>query len=391
MKKSALFLLCLLLLSGCAREEITPAVSAGELTALLVQECGAEGAALLDRSAALAYLGLEDGVCTDAAGFQALDTAMPQLGFILVCPDPQSEKEAEQALETVLRQRMEQCRSYSPADLAVAEECRVEHRGAWLSLFISTKHEQQEAFFASAFTAAPLPALKAAPEPTPIPAQPSTAPEPAASQRVDDSWFDDALFVGDSIADAMRIYAEHIRATGNPECMGNVTFFCMQNFSYARAADDNLNNLEYFPIYQERARRVETVVELTGCKKLLVEMGANELSRDSAGRATENVEKLMQLCLEANSELEIYLMNLLPCVYEDRPSGIDNRMIKEFNASLRELCEEKGYHYLDIYSALANEEGLMNPEDCADPLNAGVHPNLSGCEKWLDYLYEHCG
>ena len=391
MKKTVLFLLCLLLLSGCAREEIAPAVSAGELTALLVQECGVEGASLLDRSETLKYLGLEDGVCTDAAGFQALDTALPQLGFILVCPDAESEKEAEQALEALLQQRLEQCRSYSPADLAVTEKCRVEHRGAWLSLFISTKHEQQEAFFASAFTAAPLPALKTAPKPTPIPAQPSTAPEPAASQRVDDSWFDDALFVGDSIADAMRIYAEHLRTTGNPECMGSVTFFCMQNFSYARAADDNIHNLEYFPIYQGRARRVETVVELTGCKKLLVEMGANELSGDGAEGTAENVEKLMQLCLEVNPELEIYLMNLLPCVYEDKPYGIDNRMIKEFNASLRELCEEKGYHYLDIYSALANEEGLMNPEDCADPLNAGVHPNLSGCEKWLNYLYEHCG
>ena len=43
MKKSALFLLRLLLLSGCAREEITPAVSAGELTELLVQERGEDG------------------------------------------------------------------------------------------------------------------------------------------------------------------------------------------------------------------------------------------------------------------------------------------------------------------------------------------------------------
>ena len=206
-----------------------------------------------------------------------------------------------------------------------------------------------------------------------------------------DSWFDDVLFVGDSIVNSMKIYVQYIRATERPECMGKVTFFCMPNFSFARAASDNIYNLDYFPLYQHQARRVEDVLQLTGCKKLLIGMGANELPQYGAEETVQNVQKLMELCLAVNPELEIYLMNHMPCVFAEKEYGIDNRMIREYNEKLKELCREKGYHYLDIYSAVANEEGLLSVEDCADPMNAGVHPSPSCCEKWLNYLYEHCG
>ena len=135
MKKTVLsllcMLLCLLLFSGC-RQEPAPSVSAQELTELLVQECKVESAMFLDKPAAMNYLGLEDAVCTDAFGFQALDSALPQIGFVLVCPDALRAKEAKEALETILKARIEQCHNYSPSDLEIAEQCRVVKRGLWL-------------------------------------------------------------------------------------------------------------------------------------------------------------------------------------------------------------------------------------------------------------------
>lgn len=390
MKKLLPLLLCTLLLFGCGRADTTPSVSAGELLEMIVQQSGVENASFSETEDTLLLLGLEEGSCTEASGFQAMDGAMPQQGFILVCSDSASVKSAVSALEQLLSVRMEQSRAYSPADYAVAEKCRVATRGLWVSLFLSSLHEEQEMLYSLAFSSVPLPTLTPEPMPTPIQQLPEKTTE-EKPKRVADSWFDDALFVGDSVEDSMRIYVNSQRSGDRPNCMGKITFFCMQNFSFARAADDNLNNLEGFPIYRNKACRVETAVKQTGCKKLLIGMGANELPGNGADKTIGYVEKLMELCQEVNPELEIYLMNHIPSVYAERQYGLDNRVIVEFNDKLRTFCEEKGYHYLDIYSAVANEEGLLSPEDCRDPQATGIHPAAAACARWLEYLYTHCG
>lgn len=392
MKKiKPVFLALCLFLCACGGEAPAPPVSAGELTALLLQECGAEAPVISEKDQTLSLLGLEESVCSDAASFQAMDTAMPAQGYILLCCDAAGVKEAESALQSVLEERLEQSRAYSPADYAATQKCRVEVRGLWVSLFLGSAHREWEEFYASAFSGEPLPALRPTPEPTPAPTpEPTPSAMAEAHDPVDDSWFDDALFVGDSVADTMRIYVSYVRSTLMPDCMGKATFFCIQNFSFARAVDPNRQNLAGFPIYQGKARRVEDVVGLTGCKKLLIGMGANELSGYGAEKTVEHVQELMELCLEVNPELEIYLMNMTPSVYAERERGLDNRIIREYNALLLQLCEEKGYHYLDIYTAIADEGGLLPKEDCRDPYDAGIHPTGGACERWLNYLYTHC-
>ncbi len=48
--------------------------------------------------------------------------------------------------------------------------------------------------------------------------------------------------------------------------------------------------------------------------------------------------------------------------------------IRTLNGRIREIAENYGYVYADVYSHLVTEEGLMNPEYCAD----GCHPVAEG-------------
>ncbi len=49
-------------------------------------------------------------------------------------------------------------------------------------------------------------------------------------------------------------------------------------------------------------------------------------------------------------------------------------MISELNVWLRELCKKRGLIYLDYFSALADDKGLMRAGLSKD----GLHPNDKG-------------
>lgn len=51
-------------------------------------------------------------------------------------------------------------------------------------------------------------------------------------------------------------------------------------------------------------------------------------------------------------------------------------MIKELNTWLKEMCASRGLVYLDYYSAMADEKGMLKPEIGKD----GLHPNEKGYE-----------
>ena len=49
-------------------------------------------------------------------------------------------------------------------------------------------------------------------------------------------------------------------------------------------------------------------------------------------------------------------------------------MIRSLNAWMRQYCAQKGYVYLDYYSAMVNADQGMKQELTID----GVHPNAAG-------------
>ena len=56
--------------------------------------------------------------------------------------------------------------------------------------------------------------------------------------------------------------------------------------------------------------------------------------------------------------------------------------IKALNSMIREIADEYGYVYADVYSRLATEEGLMNPEYSVD----GCHPVEAGYKAVTEVL-----
>src|SRR5699024_11135376 len=85
---------------------------------------------------------------------------------------------------------------------------------------------------------------------------------------------------------------------------------------------------------------------------------------------------------------QLYIQSVLPARPEALESapGLSADHLATINAAIRELCNEKGFLYLDVASALADDAGALQ-SDYAQP--DGIHLTVAGYNAWVSYLCAH--
>lgn len=193
-------------------------------------------------------------------------------------------------------------------------------------------------------------------------------PESAAA---DESYFDDAIFIGDSLTDGLAAYEllprEQVLAdTGiNPQTI--LTREC---------------------IGEEGAEQtvVEAAADLDPAK-IYIMLGSNGVAflnfDDIIGWYGELID-----ALQANHpDAEIYVQSILPVTADKHLEQelLTNERITELNGMIAEMAAEKGCFYLNVSEAVADENGCLPDELSAD----GMHFGVSTYRVWLDYLLTH--
>ncbi|MEO6966061.1 MAG: SGNH/GDSL hydrolase family protein [Acidobacteriaceae bacterium] len=113
-------------------------------------------------------------------------------------------------------------------------------------------------------------------------------------------------------------------------------------------------------------------------KVVVILAGTNDIAGNT-GPATPQMIKdnLMAMAdLATANGIRVVLSSILPAAdYPWRP-GIDPKAeISALNSWMREYCAQKGYVYLDYYSAMVNSEQGLKANLAADGV---VHPNAAG-------------
>ena len=220
-------------------------------------------------------------------------------------------------------------------------------------------------------TPSPLP--PESPEPTPDHGFTGFSYNDAVPERapVENDWFDDAVFLGDSRTDGFRLHSGLTTSRIYGEKSISV-------FNAASEARIRLDNGEYGTLLDALAQH--------SCKKVYIMLGINELGY----RAEAYGEKYAELAQQVRAlqpEADIYIQAIIP-VTGNRAEGdsvYNNENIQAFNQQLATVCEDGGYHYVDTYSAFADENGAL-PEDLSWD---GIHLTAEGYVAWLDYLKTH--
>ena len=190
------------------------------------------------------------------------------------------------------------------------------------------------------------------------------------SAQVEDTYFDDVVFRGDSRTDGLRLYSG----------LQHGTFLCSTGATvesvFSKAVETPVGEL---PLLDALAA--------LDCGKIYIMLGINELGWNGTETFRTQSTELIQRLRKDHPDAEIVIQSILPVSAEKDAEGryVNNGRIKEYNQVWLELAEEFDVAYLNVAEGVAGEDGLLPSELCYD----GVHLNQAGCQMWLDYLRTH--
>ena len=221
------------------------------------------------------------------------------------------------------------------------------------------------------------------PEPKPAPGHYSL------SAKEDTSYFDDAVFIGDSVSYGLELYVTDKRASGE-SCLGNAKFLTSGSLSYANALWD-VSDESVHPTYQGKKMKLEESLALIKPKKIYILLGSNDVGlygvNDSVDHAHTLLSNIQQVCPDA----AVIVLATTPKLKaaEEANSSLNNADIDSFNAKMKENCPEWGYIWLDFASQFKLSDGSLDPEYCGDPDGMGIHFLGYYYYKWVDFFEEN--
>ena len=166
-----------------------------------------------------------------------------------------------------------------------------------------------------------------------------------AQLSVDTNHYD-VVFMGDSITD------------------GGAFESVLQNTKNAGVAGD----------WIARTEDVVPCVKQYTPNRIYLMIGINSLKKFVYAESVRQYRELVDMMLLSFPDTEIVLESVLPI-------AIDAPVIMLFNSFIRELAEEKGLRYFDLYSLYA-VEGKLPEEVSVD----GLHLTAEGYAKWYEAL-----
>lgn len=201
----------------------------------------------------------------------------------------------------------------------------------------------------------------------------SVAYQVKASEAVDDGYFSDALFVGDSITTGIELYG------------------AMSGAAVVASTGINPSTILSKPAIRDEAGNLHTVLEtMSGYQpeKIYVLLGANGVGWISQDTFIDYYAQLLEQIEKQHPGALIYVQSIFPVTTEKALSenGIyANERIDSYNEAIMELCKKKGLPYLNVAEALRGPDGALP----ADASTDGIHIIPEYYRRWFDYLKTH--
>ncbi len=217
----------------------------------------------------------------------------------------------------------------------------------------------------------------------------STGGDYTVSDEEDSDYFDDAVFIGDSVSYGFELYVTSQRSSGN-ECLGKAQFLTSSSLSYANllwdVSDDSVH-----PTYNGKKMKLEDSLKLIAPKKIYILLGLNDIAVYGVDSSIEHAQTMLGNIHNACPDAAIIVLAATPELKsaEKRSSSLKNADIDAFNNKMKEKCPEWGYIWLDFASQFKLEDGSLNPDYCGDPDDMGIHFLGSAYKIWVNFFEEH--
>ncbi len=187
---------------------------------------------------------------------------------------------------------------------------------------------------------------------------------------VEESYFDDALFIGDSRMVGVYEYAG----------LENATFYAKVSMTIYNLMDSRVTT-------NDEVRTVRQGLENNQFGKIYLMVGLNELGTGNTEYFVSAYQEVLQEIQTMQPHALIYIQGIMH-VSGDRDSHdsiFNNENIDERNAALKELANGRNIVYIDVNSVYDDENGNLNAEYTADDVHL-----LGNCyEPWYEFYLQN--
>ncbi|MCM1135392.1 MAG: GDSL-type esterase/lipase family protein [Clostridium sp.] len=182
---------------------------------------------------------------------------------------------------------------------------------------------------------------------------------------VDESYFDDALFIGDSRTVGLRDYtslSEH------------ADFYCETSLTIYKVLGEEFKGLG----------TVEEALVNNTYGKIYIMVGVNELGRGTTEDFMAEYTRVVDRLHELEPDAKIFIQGIMRVTGKKHNSDaiFNNNNINARNNAIATLADNNQFFYIDVNEAVCDEEGNLNAEYTYDQIHLlGMYNDL-----WKEFL-----
>lgn len=196
-------------------------------------------------------------------------------------------------------------------------------------------------------------------------------------QRVDARYFADALLIGDSRTDGLHLYSG---------MADDAHFWCREALTVYDIFDETA---VYYPPgdMDGEEMSLEEVLGASTFRKVYVCIGINEVGTANTMQFYQQYMELLSYIRERQPDALIYIQGMMhvSASYSQTNAALNNTNVVEKNTAIASLANGRDIFYLDMNSAVCDENG-----DLLDSLsNDGLHLKASAYQLWKEDLLGH--
>lgn len=202
----------------------------------------------------------------------------------------------------------------------------------------------------------------------------ATEPETFTFTKVDDDYFSDALFIGNSRTVGLALYGSM------PD---DVTFYATEGMNIY----DLPTSSAQIPPNSGPKVSYKSLLSTEKFGKVYIMLGINDLGTGTSQSFADYYKGIIDEIHAAQPDAIIYIQSIINISAARHAQGdiISNDNINEKNALLEKLANNEYIFYLDVNEPLRDENGFLN----ADYTSDGIHLGGGSLSLWEDYLYTH--
>lgn len=214
---------------------------------------------------------------------------------------------------------------------------------------------------------------------------------------VDDIFFNDSVFVGNSVMLHFKNYVTSNRAIV-PDLLGNSQFFAAASFSFYNNKHQNPTDEDCaLPVLMGENMNIKQAVEKLGAKTVYLSlMALNDIAlyKDGATGIAETYTLFTELVEDLKQSFPETAVVVMGNTYLHKNSNgmqkLNNRNVNELNRKVLDYCNAKGLDFIEVGEVLLDADNCLGTEFCSDVgADVACHLNSNAYNAWMEILRDY--